>query len=81
MQLAGLDLTIERTTVTAYGILGLIPKAGLSGYAVLFRRQHRLVRTLVAVLSAGAGVAAYHALVQLVHQLGHALAARPTGFR
>ena len=80
MKLAGLDLTIERTTGKAYGIVALIPIAGLSSYALLFRRLHRPVRTLTAIVSAGAGVALYHALVQLVHQLGHALAARATGY-
>jgi len=80
MKLAGLKITIERTTATAYGILALVPITALSGYAVLVRRRHQPVRTLSAILAAGAGVAAYHALTQLVHQLGHALAARATGY-
>ena len=80
MKLAGLDLTIERTAATAYGILALIPIAALGGYAVLFRRVHRPLATLSAVLAAGVGLAAYHALSQLIHQLGHALAAQATGY-
>lgn len=80
MKLAGLTITIERTAPKAYALLALIPGAVLGVYAVLTRRLTRPARTLAAVLSVGIGVALYHALVQLVHQLGHALAARASGY-
>lgn len=57
MKLAGLDVIIERTTSTAYGILAPIPAAVLGGDAVLFHRTNQPVRTLGAVLADGMLVA------------------------
>ncbi len=80
MQVAGLEITVDRTAYRAYGIMGLIPVVVLGGYAALFRRRDVHGRTLIALPVVGVGVAGYHALAQLVHQLGHALAARATGY-
>lgn len=80
MKFAGLDIKVDRTAYGAYGIVGLIPAVALGGYAVLFRRREMHVGTFIALPLVGVCVAAYHALAQFVHQLGHALAARATGY-
>lgn len=80
MRMMGLDITVERTAYKSYAILGLIPVGVLGGYATLFRLWNRPLRTFGALLGVGVSIAGYHAFIQLVHQLGHALAARASGY-
>ena len=79
MRIAGLDITIDRTAYLTYLILGLIPAVMRGGYTALFRGE-RHTRTIVTAPLLGVSIAVYHALAQLVHQYGHALAARAAGY-
>lgn len=80
MKIAGLDIKVDRTAYRAFLIVGFIPVVLRVAYAALFRRQELDRRALITVPLLGVGVVAYHALAQFVHQLGHALAARSTGY-
>ncbi len=80
MRIASLAITVDRTAYRAFFILGAIPVVVRGVYAALFRRSELDRRALLTVPLLGLSVAAYHALAQCVHQLGHALAARSTGF-
>ena len=80
MKIAGLTIKVERTAYPAYVILGCVPALVRVVYAAIFRRPELHRRSLLTVPLLGVSVAAYHALAQFVHQLGHALAARATGY-
>ncbi len=80
MRLAGLDIKVDRTAYRGLCILGCIPVVARGGYAAIFRRSELHRRSLVTVPLLGLCVVAYHTLAQFVHQLGHALAARSTGY-
>lgn len=80
MRIAGLDIKVDPTAYSAFCILGLIPVVVRGGYTALSSRRKLHVRTFIAVPLLGVCVAVYHAIAQLVHQLGHALAARATGY-
>jgi hypothetical protein len=80
MKVAGVVVKIERTAYIAFFILGCIPVVMRAAYAALFRRSELRRRSLITIPLLGLCVAAYHALGQFVHQLGHVLAARATGY-
>lgn len=77
MKIAGLKITIDRTAYPAYVILGLVPMVVRGAYVVLFHRSE--LRSLSTLPLLGLCTASYHAFGQLVHQLGHILAARAAG--
>lgn len=80
MKIAGMGVKIDRTAYPAFFILGCIPVVVRGGYAAIFRRAELHRRSFITVPMLGICVAAYHAVAQFVHQLGHALAARSTGY-
>jgi hypothetical protein len=79
MKIAGLTIKAERTAYPAFAILAGLPIVARGGYALL-RRETLRGRALLALPALGVGIAAFHALGQFVHQLGHALAARSVGY-
>ncbi len=79
MKLASLEIKVERTTYRAFFILVLIPLLVIGVYTAIFHCTELSVGTFVMALCVGVCFAIYHAIAQLVHQLGHALAARATG--
>lgn len=80
MRIAGVAVKVERTAYPAFFVLGCIPVAVRLGYAALFHRSDLQRRSFITMALLGVCVAASHALGQFVHQLGHLLAARSTGY-
>jgi len=80
MKIAGVKIKVEKTTYRAFFILVLIPFFVIGGYTAIFYPAEVGVGTFLNALLVGVGFAVYHAIAQLVHQLGHALAARATGY-
>jgi hypothetical protein len=79
MKFAGLKITVLRNAYPVYAVLGLIPATIRLGYALLTRHRERDPRAWALVPLLGVGMATYHAVGQIFHQLGHALAARLSG--
>ncbi|HEU4327600.1 MAG TPA: hypothetical protein VFS21_30955 [Roseiflexaceae bacterium] len=80
VKLAGLTITVERSAYIAFGILSLLPVVVIAMYSVITRSPELTMSTAINLLWVGVGFAVYHQLGQLVHQLGHALAAHATGY-
>ncbi|MEZ4869464.1 MAG: hypothetical protein R3C14_49530 [Caldilineaceae bacterium] len=80
MKLAGLEIKTEQTTYKAFFMLMLIPVLVVSGYAVIFHSPELELSTFGYLLLLGVCFAVYHQIAQFIHQLGHALAARATGY-
>lgn len=80
MKLAGLNIKVERSAYKVFCILVLIPLVVIVGYTTLFRPAELQMRIFLDALWVGVGFAVYHEIAQLVHQLGHALAAQATGY-
>jgi hypothetical protein len=80
MKLAGLEIKVDRTAYRAFLVLVLIPFLGIGVYSTIFRPAELDVGTFINALLVGVCFAIYHEVAQFVHQLGHALAARATGY-
>ena len=80
LKIAGLEINIERTTYRAFFVLVLIPLLVIVGSSVMFGTSKLGIGTFIGALLVGLGFAVYHQLAQLIHQLGHALAARAIGY-
>jgi hypothetical protein len=80
VKLAGLTITIERSASIAFGALVLFPISVIAVYSAIVRPPELTASTAINLLWVGLGFAVYHECSQLIHQLGHALAARATGY-
>ena len=80
MKIAGLEIKVDRTAYNVFFVLALIPFVVIGGYNAIFRPAELHVSTFINALLVGVCFAAYHEIAQFVHQLGHALAARATGY-
>ena len=80
MKIAGLKIKIDRTAYRVFFILALIPFFVIVGYTAIFRISELYASTFINALLVGVCFAVYHEIAQFVHQLGHALAARATGY-
>jgi hypothetical protein len=80
MKIAGLEIKVERTAYSVFAVLALIPFFVIVVYTAIFRPAELDMSTFVNALLVGLGFAVFHEIGQFVHQLGHALAARATGY-
>jgi hypothetical protein len=80
MKIAGLNIKVERTAYSVFAVLALIPVVVIVGYTAIFRPAELHGSTFINALLVGLCFAIYHEIGQFVHQLGHALAARATGY-
>ena len=78
MNLAGIQITIEKTAVSTFGVMVL----GLTGltHAMSLITGDGQARSVLSVGVVAVAAASFHFVAQFVHLLGHALAAWATGY-
>ena len=80
MTIAGLNVKIDQTAYRAFFMLILFPIVVITIYTVLFRSEELSADTFIEAGLVGLAFVVFHQMGQLFHQLGHALAARATGY-
>jgi hypothetical protein len=80
LKIAGLEVNVDRTAYRAFFSLVLIPFVVIVAYSAILGTAELGISTFLDALIVGVGFAVYHQIAQFIHQLGHALAARATGY-
>jgi hypothetical protein len=80
MKIAGLEIRVERTAYRVFFVLMLIPCVVIGVYTAFLLPTELHLGTFANGLLVGLCFAVYHEIAQFVHQLGHAVVARATGY-